>query len=581
MEDMKNKNSFLITCMTCIVLLLVMCYFGINSVSNKGTLAADATYTCASGYNVIDNNGSPYCCPSSYGKNAEIISHNGSYYCVPSDVEIYASGNSDPVCKYNNWLSIKLSESEIEAFKSITIGGQMVDYFLKNNSSVANKFRVSYGSGWTPILNTNGLGNCRMPANIDDTIECSVFESTISKGCVVKATLTQQNDVKVCFKYSATNIYGQKHDKYEWLSRADNVNKNGYEIQSSLTTETACINANEHGCYYCSDNKYYWSAAFYINSSNCSKQSSITTETACKAATGNPGAGTTTCPAGEYYKGQGQCAECLANYYCPGGTFNSSDSSRDGINACPSGTTSPAGSDSESDCKSSGGSSGGTSSETHRVTFKDHDGTTLGSDTCTTTTGSCKVNALSTNPSRTGYTFDGWSYGGNSCSKLWHNTLTVSGSISVYACYTENQPSGGGTGTTPQSYTISYNANGGTGTMASHTCTVGSTCTIKGNEFVRSGHKFMGWTTNSNGTKDGYGWTGWSGTWKAEYANGSHGISNNKLILYAMWDKTSTNQNTDTNPQTGEITIFLTWIVGIAAIVYSVWYFKNMKHINN
>ncbi len=60
---------------------------------------------------------------------------------------------------------------------------------------------------------------------------------------------------------------------------------------------------------------------------------------------------TTTCSAGNYYAGQGKCSGCPANYWCPGGTFSNSDSSRDGINACPSGTESRAGSSSESDCK--------------------------------------------------------------------------------------------------------------------------------------------------------------------------------------------------------------------------------------
>ncbi len=43
----------------------------------------------------------------------------------------------------------------------------------------------------------------------------------------------------------------------------------------------------------------------------------------------------------------------------------------------------------------------------------------------------------------------------------------------------------------------------------------------------------MAWTTNSNGERDGYNWTGWSVTWG--YSNGQFGIKDNKLILYAIW----------------------------------------------
>ena len=88
---------------------------------------------------------------------------------------------------------------------------------------------------------------------------------------------------------------------------------------------------------------------------------------------------------------------------------------------------------------------------------------------------------------------------------------------------------------TPKSYTISYNSNGGTGTMTSDTVSTGGKATIKSNTFAKTGYKFVGWTTKSDGTDDGYGWNpGWSGTWN--YDNGQYGIANDKLVLYARWD---------------------------------------------
>ena len=87
--------------------------------------------------------------------------------------------------------------------------------------------------------------------------------------------------------------------------------------------------------------------------------------------------------------------------------------------------------------------------------------------------------------------------------------------------------------------TVNYNANGGTGTMTSHTAKYGESFSIKNCTFAKSGYQFVGWTSNSNGTADGYGWssadgTPWSGTWT--WVDGTYGISNNQLTLYAMWE---------------------------------------------
>jgi hypothetical protein len=76
-----------------------------------------------------------------------------------------------------------------------------------------------------------------------------------------------------------------------------------------------------------------------------------------------------------------------------------------------------------------------------------------------------------------------------------------------------------------RTYKIQYNANGGSGSIESHTATYNSNVTIKNNTFTPpTGHHFIGWTTKSDGTDDGYKWfdsstsKGWSGTWK--YVNG-------------------------------------------------------------
>ena len=133
-----------------------------------------------------------------------------------------------------------------------------------------------------------------------------------------------------------------------------------------------------------------------------------------------------------------------------------------------------------------------------------------------------------------GYTFAGWTtnsngtddgYGWTGWSGAWNYVDGQYGiankTLKLYARWT------------PKSYTISYNSNGGTGTMTSDTVSTGGSVTIKSNTFTKTGYKFVGWTTKSDGTDDGHGWTGWSGTWN--YDNGQYGIANNSLVLYARW----------------------------------------------
>ena len=107
---------------------------------------------------------------------------------------------------------------------------------------------------------------------------------------------------------------------------------------------------------------------------------------------------------------------------------------------------------------------------------------------------------------------------------------------------------------TPNTYTITYNANGGAGSMGNTVVNYGTNTTIRNNTFTKTGYTFAGWTTRTDGMDDGYNWTGWSGTWK--YVDGQYGISNNTLKLYAIW-KDTTPPSMDWGPSTGT-----TWCTG-------------------
>lgn len=85
-----------------------------------------------------------------------------------------------------------------------------------------------------------------------------------------------------------------------------------------------------------------------------------------------------------------------------------------------------------------------------------------------------------TNPSGvTGYTFAGWTP-----SQI---TTDMTGAQTVRASWTAN------------SYTISYNANGGSGTMDGTSATYDSEATVAENGFTWTGHEFKGWATEPGG----------------------------------------------------------------------------------
>lgn len=66
-------------------------------------------------------------------------------------------------------------------------------------------------------------------------------------------------------------------------------------------------------------------------------------------------ANTYTCSAGQYLPADGvACETCLIGNYCPGGTYTFNETTTQGITACPDNKTSPAGSDDVSDCTVAG-----------------------------------------------------------------------------------------------------------------------------------------------------------------------------------------------------------------------------------
>ena len=118
--------------------------------------------------------------------------------------------------------------------------------------------------------------------------------------------------------------------------------------------------------------------------------------------------------------------------------------------------------------------------------------------------------------SATGYTFDGWSESNDNTADAPAGTyqlFTASGTSAyknLYACWTA------------QTYTISYNANGGSGAPGPQTKTHGVTLTLSSTKPTRDGYEFLGWATSSTATS-------------ATYSAGGSYTTNAAATLYAVW----------------------------------------------
>ena len=122
--------------------------------------------------------------------------------------------------------------------------------------------------------------------------------------------------------------------------------------------------------------------------------------------------------------------------------------------------------------------------------------------------------------SRTGYTYQGWATtaegdaeyaNGETVSNL---TAAANATFDLYAVWTANP------------YTVTFNANGGTGeAMASQGFTYGTEQNLPNGSYTRTGYTFLGWSTDPNATSADY----------ADGASVSNLATDDTLALYAVW----------------------------------------------
>lgn len=114
-------------------------------------------------------------------------------------------------------------------------------------------------------------------------------------------------------------------------------------------------------------------------------------------------------------------------------------------------------------------------------------------------------------PSRTGYTFAGWNTNSSGTGTNYASGATYTGNatLTLYAKWTAN------------TYTVSYNANGGSGAPGNQTKTYGVNLTLSSTKPTRTNYNFLGWSTSASGG--------------VVYASGGTYTNNSAVTLYAVW----------------------------------------------
>ena len=145
----------------------------------------------------------------------------------------------------------------------------------------------------------------------------------------------------------------------------------------------------------------------------------------------------------------------------------------------------------------------------YTVTYDANGGT--GAPSKQTKTYGTALTLSSTTPTRTGYTFKGWATSGSgSVAYQPGDSYTTESSTTLYAIWTA------------KTYSVTYDANGGTGAPSKQTKTYGTALTLSSAKPTRTGYTFKGWATSGSGS--------------VAYQPGDSYTANAAVTLYAVWE---------------------------------------------
>lgn len=122
------------------------------------------------------------------------------------------------------------------------------------------------------------------------------------------------------------------------------------------------------------------------------------------------------------------------------------------------------------------------------------------------------ITLSSSKPTRSGYIFSKWNTKADGSGTSYNPGATYSSNatVTLYAIWITN------------TYTVSYNANGGTGAPGNQTKTHDVDLTLSSTKPTRTNYNFLGWSTSSNGG--------------VVYSPGAKYTNNAAVTLYAVWE---------------------------------------------
>lgn len=600
MKKIDNKNAFLMTCVSCIVLLLAMCYFGINSMS-KGTMAITSSeiQTFCLNNNLTYVSSIDACCPTGYTSSNSFVNDSGEARCVMNGASTAKTDENGEL-----YWSRNVTEEDPLAVSCTEKNGYYECRYREAGISTAASVVVEYTASFK---NEDG-------SDYQD-VTCTGFEDT---GCIITLP-TAPSKAGRTFKgwtstqgwcdsglrssnfttYMDEDYYPCWVDQYDITYSLNGGTKGTYAPTGGTTTSVTIDNptktvtvtgdANGTGATVGSATSSVQTFAGWTMTGGAS-----TAKYSTDASTWNTWDGTTKVTA-RYFKDLGTMnttVTMVANWtpvaltlptvtktdHTCGWNSNSTGTTIEyasGASYTPS-ATSAASITMYAVCNenASSGDEDTDTSQTFTGTFK-NGSTTYDTKTCTTSVGgsSCSM-PIPSAPSKSGYTFKGWG-NNDGCSSGSTSSFTVTSNVTKYACWVANS-TGDDTPSNPTTYTYTatFNANGGTlnGSSTKSCTSTSSSCTITGlPTATKSGYTFKGWGTSNSCT------SGNTSSLVLNLTNKTYYACYEKDAVVEEPEEDDNNQNITENPQTGQIAIFVVWVIALAAIVYSVWYFKKIR----
>ena len=459
----KEKRNFMLGSLI-LVLVISIGYFGISSASNTYAIDSGTSDTDATG-------GSCYYCSSN----------------APLKRYVWSSTTPTTACSGGNW-RIKESRDTSSKCKSFTCN---IYYKGENGLAIGidDTIITDFGTITTSVPTKSGY--------IFDGWK--IGNSTYSSGANFSCD-TAGN-------YSAFAIFHKKPCKWTTATACENANP-GYKCRS---TDGTCWMKGDPISYTISYNANGGSGApgsqTKTHGTDLTLSSTKPTRNGYKFSkwtTGKDGSGT-----------------C----YAPGATYNANASITlyaQWISACKW-TTADACQKANPGytCKSTGTDGACWDVDkpsTYTISYNANGGS--GAPGSQTKTHGTDLKLSSTKPTRSGYTFVNWNTKSDGSGKNYASgaTYNTNANITLYAIWKTNS-SGGDTTT---KYTVSYNANGGSGTPSNQTKTQGTNLVLSSTKPTRSGYTFVNWNTKGDGTGK-------------SYAPGATYSTDANLTLYAIW----------------------------------------------